>query len=85
MRKPIMASASGTRTDGALGGHSGVEAVRQRARVALQSVGFWAAVGLPFATVGLLVAGLADQFPMLFGCLLVVNIVALVIGRNHHR
>jgi len=80
-----MASASGTQTDEALGVHSGVEAVWQRAHAALQSVGFWAAVGIPFATVGLLVAGLADQFPMLFGCLLVANVVALVVGQDHHR
>lgn len=80
-----MASASGTQADGRPGTQAGIEAVRQRALVALQSVGFWAAVGLPFATVGLLLAGLADQFPMLVGCLLVANVVALVIGRGHHR
>lgn len=80
-----MASASGTQTDGRPGRQVGIKTVRQRVLVALQSVGFWAAVGLPFATVGILLAGLADQFPMLVGCLLVVNVVALVIGREHHR
>ena len=47
---------------------------------------FWAAVGMPFLYVPLLAFGLETQQDVLvFLGLLVVNVVALVVGRGHRR
>jgi len=51
----------------------------------VRAVGFWSAVVLPFAVIGLLAAGFAQQFPLLLGVLLVANVAALVLGRDYNR
>lgn len=51
---------------------------------ALKAVAFWAAVVLPFATLGVLANGLDSntQYVLLAG-LLVANVLALVVGHDY--
>lgn len=52
---------------------------------AVQFVGFWAAVLLPFVLVGLLANGAVVERPSLAGSLLGANLVALVLGQGYNR
>jgi hypothetical protein len=47
--------------------------------------GFWSAVVLPFALLGLAVTGSATEHASVFGGLLVANLVALRVGQRHGR
>ncbi len=50
----------------------------------LRTVGFWAAVSLPFLHVPLLLTGLDSVADTLaFGLLLVLNLLALLLGHGH--
>jgi hypothetical protein len=51
-----------------------------------RTIGFWTAVGLPFLYVPLLSAGIDTPDDLLvFGALLVLNVLGLVAGRSHRR
>lgn len=50
-----------------------------------RAVAFWTAILLPFLYVPLLVGGLTGQELLVFGGLLVVNVVALVAGHDYAR
>ncbi|MFB6297240.1 MAG: hypothetical protein ABEH56_01835 [Salinirussus sp.] len=80
-----MASASPTRTDGPARHRIGLETVRRQLASVVRSVGFWAAVALPFVVLSLITTGAADGSPFLVGGLLAANVAALVVGRNHNR
>lgn len=47
--------------------------------------GFWSAVTLPFALLGLALTGLAAQSPGLFAGLFVANVAALRLGHAYNR
>ncbi len=50
----------------------------------LRTVGFWAAVSLPFLHVPLLLTGLDSAADTLaFGVLLLLNLLALLLGHGH--
>jgi len=51
----------------------------------LRFVAFWLAVALPFLYLPLLATGLDGARPTVFVGLLLVNVVALVLGHDHHR
>jgi hypothetical protein len=52
----------------------------------IRAAGFWTAVTLPFLYTPLLVAGLGTtQDVLAFLALLLVNLAALFVGRNHAR
>jgi hypothetical protein len=56
----------------------------QSAQYGLRTVGFWAAVSLPFVHLPLLLSGLDSTADLLaFGVLLVSNLVALFVGHTH--
>jgi hypothetical protein len=69
------------------------QGTRQRVALALQAsvgrtlraAGFWAAVTLPFAILALLASGTAQRYPSALVGLLAVNLLALVLGRDHNR
>jgi hypothetical protein len=51
-----------------------------------QMVGFWTAIGIPFLYLPLLSVGTTSKTDLLvFGALLVVNVLALLAGRGHRR
>lgn len=51
-----------------------------------QSLGFWTAVGVPFLYLPLLSMGIDSREQLLiFGALLVVNVLGLFAGRSHRR
>lgn len=51
----------------------------------IEVVGFWAAVTLPFLYMPLLLAGVQTSSEQLAaGGLVVLHVVSLLIGRNHH-
>lgn len=50
----------------------------------LKALAFWAAIALPFCTLGLLSGGLETNLDYLtFAALLVGNVVALVVGHDY--
>lgn len=51
----------------------------------VRRLGFWTAVLMPFVLLGLIVAGLAQQSPLLLGSLLAANVTGLVIGKEYKR
>ncbi|MFC6989252.1 hypothetical protein ACFQJD_12010 [Haloplanus sp. GCM10025708] len=59
--------------------HLGVELIT----APLRFVSFWAAVALPFLYLPLLYGGLEGQQVLVFGLLVVVNVVALVLGHDY--
>lgn len=52
---------------------------------AVRAVAFWAAVGLPFVYLPLVVSGVSGQQWLALGGLLLANAVALVAGHAHAR
>jgi len=48
-------------------------------------VGFWTAVLTPFVLLALLVTGVAAQYPLLWGGLLVANAAGLVLGKDYRQ
>lgn len=52
----------------------------------IRALGFWLAIALPFCYLPLLVAGFTGpNHGLAFGTLLVLHVVALVVGHEHHR
>lgn len=51
----------------------------------VQFLGFWTAVVLPFLLAGLVVTGLATQYPHVVAGLLAVNVTGIVLGNGHNR
>ena len=47
--------------------------------------GFWSAVVLPFALLGLVASGTATQQPAMVGAILLVNLLALRLGRDYNQ
>lgn len=64
---------------------SGVWSIPSGVEVPLQWLGFWTAVVTPFVILSLLLAGFAQQYPLLLGGLLTANVSGLVLGRNHNQ
>lgn len=82
-----MSSASPVRSDSAASTQQRitVEPFQRLFRPALEFVGFWAAVVLPFVLLTLVASGLATQHPGAAGGLLVGNLVGLRLGRGYNR
>lgn len=51
----------------------------------IQFLGFWTAVLSPFVLLGIIIAGLATEFPLLLIGLLAANIAGIVLGNGHNR
>lgn len=63
----------------------GVEAVVERLARAVRALAFWAAVGLPFVYLPLVVSGVSGQQWFALGGLLLAHAVALVAGHDYAR
>jgi len=78
-----MSSASPLRSDGTA---RSTRRVHPRSVVpVLHAVGFWLAVLLPFVHLAILAGGQVGEYPLVVGGLLAVNVVGLVLGRDHNR
>jgi hypothetical protein len=51
----------------------------------LRLLGFWTAVFVPFVLLGLIVAGVAQQSPVLTAGLVAANVAGLVLGREYNQ
>ena len=56
---------------------------RRTALAPVRFVGFWSAVVLPLVLLPMLFGGFAEANPLVFGGLLVTNLVAAAVGRHH--
>jgi hypothetical protein len=63
----------------------GAEWLRSRLVNSAQFAGFWSAIALPFAMLGLVVTGSATQQAPLFLSLLAANVLALRVGHGHNQ
>jgi len=63
----------------------GVQWLESRLVGSARFAGFWSAVILPFALLGLVASGTAGGRPALLTGLLVVNLVALRLGRGYEQ
>ncbi len=61
------------------------EQSRRVIELPVKFVGFWTAIVGPFVLLGLIGAGMAQQYPLLLAGLLVANLVGLVAGRDYKR
>jgi hypothetical protein len=50
----------------------------------VQFLGFWTAVVSPFVLLGLIVAGLALQYPLVLTGLLAANVAGIVLGNGYN-
>ncbi len=63
----------------------GVAPLRRLVRPAVEFIGFWTAVLLPFVLLALIASGLAPQYPELVGSLVVGNLAGLGLGQGYNR
>jgi len=80
-----MSGASPSRTGSTVAEQFALQSLQRTLEPALEFAGFWAAVVLPFVTLGLLATGLAGQPPLPPGGLLATNVAALVLGKDYKR
>lgn len=82
-----MASASPLKSDSAAGTQqrSEVPSAEHVLRPAVEFVGFWTAVLVPFALLALVTTGQAAQSPTLAFGLVGVNLLGLLLGRSYKR
>jgi len=59
--------------------------LRTRILFPVQFLGFWTAVVSPFVLLGLIVAGLALQYPLVLTGLLAANVAGIVLGNGYNR
>lgn len=63
---------------------TGVASLQESLVPPVQFLGFWTAVVVPFMLLGLITAGLATEYPLVLVGLLAVNVVGLVLGKEHN-
>lgn len=63
----------------------GVAPLRRLVRPAVEFIGFWTAVLLPFVLLALVASGLAPQYPELVGGLVVGNLAGLGLGQGYNQ
>ncbi len=79
-------SSSASTSDSGLGATGSSESRLGVLRSPVEASAFWAAVLLPFCTIGLLASGLETLTGYaLLAALLVGNVLALVVGHNYRR
>lgn len=64
---------------------AGVAALRSSIAPSVQFLGFWTAVVVPFVLLGLTVAGLVTQYPLVLTGLLAANVAGLVLGKGYNQ
>jgi len=82
---PPMSSASPFRRHGSETPFEGAERIESLLVGSARFAGFWSAVVLPFALLGLVASGTATQQPAMVGAILLVNLLALRLGRDYNQ
>lgn len=63
----------------------GVQLLESLVLTPARAAGFWSAVLLPFATLGIVLSGAAVQHAPLLAVLVLANVVALALGHEHKQ